>query len=386
MICIYEDEDYAKLFPLVDLKPVFDLRCGRRTLLDKIRRLYPREKLILWVRESLADVVAEQHPDCKVNITIESPCLFLSGRAILNKMIGVKGPEALFLTNDEVIGFRLDHATGLKPGSGPFEIDLPKEQVNAKVVEYPWDLVNFTRDELKKELRGGKLEGGLSRDAKVVGRRNRLRLGKGGHVWPGVVLSTETGSILVDCNAQVRPGSFIEGPCYIGPGTIIDGAKIRPGCSFGPECRIGGEVEATVFQGYSNKHHDGFIGHSFVGEWVNLGAFTTSSDLKNAYQPVKVQVGARQVDTGLLKVGCFFGDHVKTAIGSLFNTGAVVGTFANWFEPGLSPKYIKRFSWGKDHKWQLKDALTVARQVMAQRNVKMSRAYERLLDRVYSRI
>jgi UDP-N-acetylglucosamine diphosphorylase/glucosamine-1-phosphate N-acetyltransferase len=223
----------------------------------------------------------------------------------------------------------------------------------------------------------------VGRGVVVIGPREKLQVAEGARLWPGVVISTETGPVFIDSSAAVRPGSFIEGPCYVGPGTVIDGARIRPGCSFGPHCRIGGEVEASVFQGYANKHHDGFIGHSFVGEWANLGALTTNSDLKNAYQPVQVFYGGRPVDSGLLKVGCYIGDHVKTAIGTLLNTGARVGTFANWFEPGLSPKEIPAFAWGARARWPVQAAVENARQVMSRRVVVMSPAYERALRALF---
>ena len=378
MICIYEDEGYQDLSVLVDLRPAFDLRCGRRTLFEKLRALYPHERVVLWVRDELAGVAGEAHPDCGVNSEVEEACLFLNGRVLLDHKVPVRGPDRLLLCGERIVGFRL------KQGQGP-EADLAEQQVKARFVEYPWHLVDFTPGELARELRGGAVRGRLDRGAVVVGPKARLRVSAKARVWPGAVVSLEQGPVVVDRGAQVRPGSFVEGPCWIGPGTVIDGARVRPGCSFGPDCRVGGEVEASVFHGHTNKHHDGFIGHAYVGEWVNLGALTTNSDLKNAYQPVQVTLGRKPVDTGLLKVGCFIGDHAKTAIGSLLNTGAVVGTFANWFEPGLSPKVVPRFSWGAKRSWVLRDALAAARSVMARRGVVMSSAYESLLKKLHRR-
>ncbi|UCG43501.1 MAG: hypothetical protein JSU73_02485, partial [candidate division WOR-3 bacterium] len=348
-------------------------------------------------RDELAEVVAEAHPDCRVNRPVRKGRLFLSGRVILDKPVSPKGPESVLMCGDEVVGFRVCAECAVKMSSlAGLRADLAVEQVKGKVVKWPWDLVEFNADELRREVSSSRDKGlskagkgrnadKLARGVAVVGSRKKLTLRRGARVWPGVVLSTETGPIEIDEGAEVRPGSFVEGPCYVGPGTIIDGAKTRPGCSFGPQCRVGGEVEASVFQGYSNKHHDGFIGHCFVGEWVNLGAMTANSDLKNSYQPVKVKVHGKDTDTGLTKVGCFFGDHVKTAIGSLFNTGAVVGTFANWFEPGLSPKAIAPFSWGSKARWSGSDMVANARLVMARRGVEMTPAYERLLKSALSR-
>jgi UDP-N-acetylglucosamine diphosphorylase/glucosamine-1-phosphate N-acetyltransferase len=409
VICVYEGDGLERLSPLCDLRPAFDLRCGRFTLLEKFRRLYPGEPVFLWVRDEVAGIAAEAHPDCKVNSGPGQGRLFFSATAILEEPVPAKGREAVLLAGDEVVGFRVcaECVEELRSVRG-LRADLAEEQVKAKVIRWPWELVEYSAEELLREaeVRSQKAEGRrqksgrgakpgrIERGAVVVGERRKLQMEPGSRVWPGAVVSTETGPVFVDRGAVVRPGSFVEGPCYVGPGTVIDGARVRPGCSFGPQCRIGGEVEASVFQGYANKHHDGFIGHAFVGEWANLGALTTNSDLKNAYQPVQVPFpgrGARRagrgrmVDTGRLKVGCFIGDHVKTAIGTLINTGARIGTFANWFEPGLSPKEIPAFAWGSKARWSLEQVLANARMVMSRRGASLSPVYEKALRALYAR-
>ncbi len=396
MICIYEDDSHGWLSPLTDLRPVFDLRCGRFTLIEKLRRLYPKEPVQLWVRDDLAEVTREVHPDCRVNEPTRKGRLFISGRVILDEPIPAKGREAVLLAGDEVVGLRVcaECATALTGTAGDagraplFGSGLAQEQVKARVVRHPWDIVEMNAGELarecgrsqKSEGRSQKSEAGrLPKGAELVGPRRLLTVGKGVRVWPGAVISTETGPVMLDAGAVVRPGSYVEGPCYVGPGTVVDGGRIRPGCSFGPRCRVSGEVEASVFQGHANKSHDGYIGHSYVGEWVNLGALTTNSDLKNTYEPVQVFYPGGPVDTGLLKVGCFFGDHVKTAIGSLFNSGTRVGTGANWFETGLARKTVPEFSWGRHGGWAEEAFVENCRTVMARRGVTMPAAYERLL-------
>jgi UDP-N-acetylglucosamine diphosphorylase/glucosamine-1-phosphate N-acetyltransferase len=409
MICIYEGDGVDRLSSLCDLRPAFDLRCGRFTLLEKFRRLYPSEPVFLWVRDEVAGITSEAHPDCSVNAKPQQGRLFLSATAIFDEPVPAKGPESVLMAGDDVVGFRvcaecvaeLNSVRGLRA-------NLVEEQVKARVVRWPWDIVEMNAGELLKETEvrrqkaegrrqkagSGKKTGRIERGAVVVGDRKRLHMEPGSRIWPGTVVSIETGPVFLDRDAVVRPGSFVEGPCYVGPGTVIDGAKVRPGCSFGPQCRIGGEVEASIFQGYANKHHEGFIGHAFVGEWANLGALTTNSDLKNAYQPVQVPIpgrGARDegrgrmVDTGLLKVGCFIGDHAKTAIGTLINTGSRVGTFANWFESGLSPKEIPAFAWGSKAHWPLGQVLSNASKVMSRRGVTPTAAYEQALRVLYAR-
>ena len=398
MICIYEGDGLERLSPLCDLRPAFDLRCGRFTLLEKVRRLYPDEQVLLWVREELQELTAETHPRCAVNDRVDSDCLFLSAQAILDEIVPVNGDEALLTHGGVVVGFRLKVATAQRLGSvRSLSLDLPESEVKALVIEWPWHLVEYNTEELLKEVevrsqklearsqksRSGARPARIERGAVVAGDKRKLHIEPGSRIWPGTVVSTETGPVFVDRDAVVRPGSFVEGPCYIGPGTVIDGAKVRPSCSFGPQCRIGGEVEASIFQGYANKHHEGFIGHAFVGEWVNLGALTTNSDLKNAYQPVRAAWQGKTIDTGLLKVGCFVGDHAKTAIGTLINTGTRIGTFANWFEPGLSPREIPAFAWGSKAHWPLGHVLSNARKVMSRRGMTLSPAYERALKALY---
>lgn len=388
MICVYEDEGWSGLSVLGDLRPVFDLRCGRRTLLEKLRLLYPGEEFQLQVRDELAELTRERHSGCRVNEPLTGG-VFLSGRAIFEKRIAPAGPDAVLVAGEEVVGFRLRSARDSEFESlAGRAAELAVESVQAKVIRYPWELVDANPGELERELAGRSgwaAAGRGRRDAgvMVVGPLTAFRLGRGARVWPGAVISTETGPVLVDQDAQVRPGSFVEGPCYIGPGTVIDGAKVRPGCSFGPGCRIGGEVETSLFQGFANKHHDGFLGHAFVGEWVNLGAGTTNSDLKNAYEPVRVWLDGREIDSGRLKVGCFIGDHAKTAIGTLLNTGAVVGSFANWFESGLSPKAIPRFARGSVERLTPAVALSTARVVMARRGHQPSPAWERVVRHLH---
>src|SRR5436190_4200689 len=150
---------------------------------------------------------------------------------------------------------------------------------------------------------------------------------------------------MIDREAVIAAFTRLEGPCYVGPQTHVLGAKLRAGTTLGPNCRIGGEVETSIVHGYSNKYHDGFLGHSYVGEWVNLGAGTQNSDLRNDYGEVMVTVNGQRVATGLNKVGCFLGDHTKSGLSTLLNTGTNAGIFCNLLPMGLLlPKYIPAFS------------------------------------------
>jgi UDP-N-acetylglucosamine diphosphorylase/glucosamine-1-phosphate N-acetyltransferase len=227
---------------------------------------------------------------------------------------------------------------------------LPTVKCRLPMWAYIWDLILANPEQITADFaaagRSG-IEGAVEQPDAIRGSKKNVYIAGGATVHPMVVIDAENGPVYIDEDAQIQPFSRIEGPCYIGKKSILFGAKCREGSSIGPLCRIGGEVEESIIQGHSNKYHDGFLGHAYVGEWVNLGAFTTNSDLKNDYSPVSVMLdGRRPIDTGSAKVGSLIGDHAKTSIGTLFNTGSYVGAMAVIMATGKPlPKFIPSFAW-----------------------------------------
>ncbi len=175
-----------------------------------------------------------------------------------------------------------------------------------------------------------------------------LYLGSGGvEIAPGTHIDTSAGAVVLDSGVRVMAHAYLAGPLYIGRDSIVKpGAHIFGESSFGVGNRLAGEIGESTFGDFANKQHDGFIGHAVLGSWINLGAMTTCSDLKNNYGPVRVDLGAGLQDTGQRFVGLMLGDHAKTAIGSLFNTGTAVGFASNIFGGGMPPKFVPNFSWG----------------------------------------
>ena len=204
-----------------------------------------------------------------------------------------------------------------------------------------------------------------------------------------VTLDARGGPILIGENVRIQAHTRIEGPAAICNGVLLCGGKIRAGTTIGPHCRVGGEVEQSIFQAYSNKYHEGFIGHAYIGEWVNLGALTTNSDLKNNYGPIRVQFPTGQVDTGLIKVGCFLGDHVKTGIGTLLNTGTVVGFASNVFGGGMpQQKHIASFMWGGARgfeEFRLEQAKKVAAAAMPRRGREFTPAVNAMFEYLFEK-
>ncbi len=218
--------------------------------------------------------------------------------------------------------------------------------------KYIWDLIVNLKQDLEEDLKvkGAKIKGQVHKSAVIINKNNIL---------------IEEGAIVEAC--AVLDASA--GPIYIGQGTIIKAQSyLRGPLSIGPECRIGGEVTHSIFHGYSNKAHYGFIGHSYIGEWVNLGAGTSNSNLKNTYGTVKVN----GVDTGEQFMGCFVGDHAKTGIGALINTGTVVGVGANVLGGSVTPKLIPNFSWVDGTKVSWDKFVESANKMMGRRGKKLN--------------
>ncbi|HEY3934628.1 MAG TPA: hypothetical protein VGL65_08410 [Gemmatimonadales bacterium] len=219
----------------------------------------------------------------------------------------------------------------------------------------------------------------------VLGNPQAIAL-HGAEVEPGVTLDARKGAIILERGVQVRSGTRIEGPFWAGEGTFIVGGQLRH-VSAGPHCRLHGEISTSVFSGYANKSHDGFMGHSVVGEWVNVGAGTITSNLKNTYGPIRLDVAGERIETGRTNLGALIGDHAKTAIGTLLPTGSVVGAGANLFQGPRAPKYTAPFAWGgeSDDRISADQFIAMARRILPRRDVVVDAEMERSLRALHQR-
>ena len=205
-------------------------------------------------------------------------------------------------------------------------------ELGGEWIQRPWDLVAKNGAHLDAtswlSTRNG-LSTAIPANLALVGPADRLWIDETARVDPYTVFDTTNGPIMVGPRAWIQPFTRVEGPCSIGAETQLFRGNIRDCVSIGPNCRIGGEVEASIVHGHSNKYHEGFLGHAYVGEWVNLGAITSNSDLRNDYGEVSVPLQGDPVKTGQTKVGCFIGDHTRTGMGSMLNTGTSIGVMCN---------------------------------------------------------
>jgi len=263
------------------------------------------------------------------------------------------------------------------PQLAPREVEgspAPNKEINGRIlpsgreIVYPFDLIKNLKEDLEEDLTfiGAKIEGEVHPTA-VIHNPERVLIEKGATVDAHAVLDAR------------------QGPIYIGEGTIVHpGTLLRGPLSIGRHCKVAGEVLHSVFLDHVNKGHYGFIGHSYVCSFVNLGAGTTNSNLKNNYSGVKVQVLGKPVDSGETFMGCFIGDHAKTAIGTLIYTGCVIGVAANLFGQPYYKKFVPSFSWGGTEEAKLEEVIATARAAMKRRGLDISEVDIKLLKKVFT--
>ncbi len=393
---IFEDDKFGNFYPLTYNRPVYQLLSGLNLIRDKITSFYPESEVALLCRDYLKDVLTSSS-NLKVNsikVKDEDELLFINGRVIastgLPSMSKFSQEKKSYIYKTDLIGFTFKgrdlrevenevNSLYQKASLESIKNKTTSSGVEVEVVDYLWNLVDRNKKEIESDFKRLSIHLDFKNMFKncevdntvIIYNLKDVFIGKGTRVDAHVVLDAREGPIYIDERVKIKSHTRVEGPAYIGKETLLVGGKIEPGCSFGSLCKVGGEVENSIFLGFSNKYHEGFLGHSYIGEWVNLGALTTNSDLKNNYSRIRVQLNDKKIDTELIKVGCFLGDHSKTGIGTLLNTGINVGFGSNLFSGRMiKEKFVPSFSWfdGTDfQEYRLEKFLSTASEVMERR-------------------
>ncbi len=392
-------------YPIALSRPIWELRVGMSSLADKLVAKIGATDVAYFVPEYMAESyrtktgrkVNDLSTLAGENLMLVNPRLRAAGLDVAGDGASQVGVDA----DGEVLWARVaaEDAGKLKADSIEAVLaraveKLPNIACELPTWDYTWDLILANSEQLATDFAAAGrcgVEGTVEQPNALRGNEKDIYIAPSAAIHPMVVLDAENGPIYIDEGAEVHPFTRIEGPCYIGRKSILFGAKCREGMSIGPVCRVGGEVEESIIHGYSNKYHDGFLGHAYVGEWVNLGALTTNSDLKNDYSDVTIVLdGKATVNTGSTKVGSIIGDHTKTSIGVLFNTGSYVGAMAMILGTGRPlPKFIPSFAWfmeGAVTKGYGKGQLyTTAGRSMSRRQCEWTSAEEAMWDAIYEK-
>ncbi|HEX9582838.1 MAG TPA: putative sugar nucleotidyl transferase [Gemmatimonadales bacterium] len=382
-VYLLEPELGPAWYPFGDCRPICELRAGIWLIRERWEAVAEGETAAVFGPEHLRSFVEPGAPAVRARTAVEGPAILGRSDFAPSGEPPELGPGPARLINDGVtVGWWVpeghrweEHATdgaavelaGL-PLHGAYDLITALEHFLQP------DAADFTNE------RGDGVPDGCT----VIGDPGDVVI-LGGQVEPGVVFDVRDGVVVIEQGARVAAGARLEGPVFVGPGSEVLGDTVR-WCVIGPRCKVRGEVTTSVFGGYANKAHYGFVGHSAVGHWVNLGAGTTTSNLKNTYGSVRVRVGQELVDTARQFLGSLVGDHAKTAIGTLLETGTVVGCGANVFGPVRPPKQVAPFAWGDTSQRVTRDAfLTVARRVLPRRGVEVTPEIEAMLGAIHDR-
>ena len=411
-VIIYEDSKFTQFGPVTGLRPAFLLRAGIFPLFDLTRRAFPEASVSFATRDSISPLVAKQVQDIPVNIVSRaddenSNVLFVNGRikelGDLVAQVEKSRLSTVYMSSDGIAAVLLkaESVRSLPKLATPIDYlqrfnserkDIPDFECSARLYSHPWEIVTDIKSSISRDFellrdQAEQLHRGQIDPKAVVVNPEDIILEVGSTVSGGAVLDASHGPIYIDANTRVEAQAAIYGPTYIGPNSVVVAGKIE-GCSIGHTCRVGGEIEASVFQEYVNKYHAGFIGHSYVGAWVNFGAMTTNSDLKNNYSNIRVTIGGQSLDTGLIKVGSLIGDHTKFGIGTHLNTGINLGVCCNIFGSGLiADREVPSYRWGGSGgyvEYRFDKALETMRRSMARRNYTLSAQEERVLQEIFS--
>ncbi len=447
VLYIFEDARFPNFFPLSLYKPVYDLRIGMENLGSRLIYDLDPDRVVYLCRPYLANTLSEDREQQKVekpfqvNRAEDSEALFLNGRLLtlqdeLGEMLQKLEKNTLFHKNGRTVAAWLDkdkvaplveyimeplsdenitrilQMIGGKiggPDSGKGKVENEddgkingivewggKNGINIRetgitLLSHVWQLIgNNARcikdDYQKNPLRGTAPESELFKGVNMINEED-IVIGSEVEVRSGTVLDASDGPVIIDSSVIIEPNAIIFGPCFIGKNSVIrGGAKIGQGTTIGDYCKIGGEVEETIISSYTNKQHEGFLGHSYIGSWINMGAGCCNSDLKNNYDHIEAWSAGKIRKTGRRFLGAVIGDHSKVAINTRINTGTVIGFCSNVIPLGFTPKFIPSFTWNMEpefDEYQLDKAISTAEIMMDRRGIELSPAFEDLFTYIY---
>ncbi|MCS7077318.1 MAG: GlmU family protein [Bacteroidia bacterium] len=349
---LFEDHSAVSLLPLTALKPVYYLRIGIDTIIEKWHR-YFGESLFTTCRSYLFQ---------KYGRLAATPSILVNGKFIPTRKliyhIKQLKPNQVLIYQDEIVAanvptdfFHQDLQQTLPKGMFYSFQKIEYTEEHLIYIHYPWDIFTHNHKVILQDFNDLVPRDYIPIPVDPYTRMyepENIYVERGAKIYAAVLNATE-GPIYIGKNAEIMEGTVIRGPFVLGEGSVLKmGAKMYGDTTIGPYCKIGGEVANSVFMSYSNKAHDGYVGNSVIGSWCNLGADTNTSNLKNNYSKINAWNYEKQgvIATNLQFCGLIMGDHSKSGINTMFNTGTVVGVGCNIFDAAFPPKYIPDFSWG----------------------------------------
>lgn len=389
---LYDDATARGFEPFALTRPVGELRAGGALIRARWERVAASRATGFVSAPHLATFAEFDAPPASRAVTLDAGTLLVNARFAPALDAVLDGGATVWRCDGQVVAMRLSAPVDTQRLSdGTLVLDTLASAAGTELrgwwLHDVWDFTRHLADMLRADIPL------LGRDAEappahaaVLGAHDAL-VARGAYVEPYVLFDTTDGAVLVETGARIAAFTRLEGPCIVGAHSRVAGGRIA-GSSIGPNTRVHGEVSATIFLGHANKVHDGFVGHSVIGRWANLGAGTITSNLKNSYGDVALWTPSGVRSSGMPRLGSFIGDHVKLGIGSRLTTGCVIGAGANVYGGAITPKYVPPFAWGEQApfaRWELEKFLTVTARVMARRDLTLDDAGRALLRAAWSR-
>ncbi len=382
---LFGDQTRNHLLPFTFTRPIADIRLGILTIREKW------EKML----NAKTSTLTEEYLNAKFPLVKEADNILINSSIlpdeILIKEIHELSPNQTLITGETIIALRLKEEDIENLDWSLIDSIAPLQtKSEIKKVNFLWDLIEMNEDAILSDYRllTHNRRSQPIPDTVKVSAPEKVFIEEGA-ILEHVIINATEGPVYIGKNAQIMDGAILRGPISIGEDTKIRmGAKIYGATSIGPYCKVGGEVSHTIIFGYTNKAHDGFLGHSVIGEWCNLGADTNTSNLKNSYETVRLWDYQEEsfIKTDLQFCGTFMGDHSKCGINTMFNTGTVVGVGAQIFGAGFMRNFIPSFSWGSVSGFSVHNidkSITIAKRVFARRNLEFTAIDEAIHRYVY---
>jgi UDP-N-acetylglucosamine diphosphorylase/glucosamine-1-phosphate N-acetyltransferase len=379
---LFDGKERDNLLPLTATRAVASIRIGILTIKEK------------WEKHlgTQVDILTQDYLQPKYTLHQKENTLFINAcvlpSAALCREIESLEENNLLLHEETIIAIktsqRIDSVDSMYEPYDGYPLKFSTAEVQK--IEFPWTIFTLNGLEIKRDIQLL----GLKPNPEKLAASNQL-IGTEFYVEDGAVcecavLNSNDGPVYLGKDSEVMEGCTVRGPFALGShATLKMQSKIYGDTSIGPYCKVGGEVSNSVLFGYSNKAHDGFLGNSVIGEWCNLGADTNNSNLKNNYGTIKVwnYPSKTFIPTALQFCGLIMGDHAKSGINTMFNTGTVAGVCANIFGGGFHPKFIPDFSWGQEGTFQLDKAYEVAQRVMERRGITLAQTDKDILNYIF---
>ncbi len=384
IVHLFDDHTWSDMLPLTHTIPLAELRCGIYTATERIRRLMPEAEI---------SYVTQPYLQTKYPRLSGSKNLYLSAKWLISKsdvegILGIKSEHGL-RQGDTILAFRTEQEIGDQDLSS-LDIQWAETKSETLLLEQPWDIFLLNEQALQSdwEWMYKSKSYKLSATNTVIGDRDSIYIEEGAKI-EGVIFQPMDGKIYISSDTEIMPGTVVRGSLAMLPYSQLKiSSKIYGATTIGPYCKVGGEVNNSVFNSYSNKGHDGFLGNSVIGSWCNFGADSNNSNLKNNYDQVKIWSERQStfVHTGQQFCGLIMGDHSKCGINTMFNTGTVVGVSCNIYGAGFPRNFVPSYSWGGPQgysEYKIDKALNTASRVMSRRGIDLTEADQKILNHVF---